>query len=417
MNVARFASRNARAILLGVVLLTAAGFYSMGSLPSSIYPEVEFPRIVIVAKAGDLSPGLMQLSVTRPLEEAARSVLGVRRVRSKTIRGATEISVLFNPDADMKYALQLMQGKTDEVKGGLPAGTQMQVERMTPSLFPIFMINLTGGIPARDLRDVAEFDLRPLLSRVPGVANVEVLASEEREISVIVDPERLNAARLTIDQVAEALTATNQVNSVGRLAKDYRQYLVLATAQLTALDDVRNVVVAFRQQTPIYVRDVAQVREGVTDPTLLVAGDGKPAALISVARQIHGNIIDVVDGARAAIQGYSASLPPTVRWKVVYDLAEFVKSAVVQRARRHHHRRPARHPGAHGVPARLAHHLHRGHVAAAHAGRHLLDPAAVQRDDRPDVARRPGHRDRSGHRRRDRHRREHPPAPRPRARA
>ncbi len=328
MNVARFASRNARAILLGVVLLTAAGFYSMGSLPSSIYPEVEFPRIVIVAKAGDLSPRLMQLSVTRPLEEAARSVLGVRRVRSKTIRGATEISVLFNPDADMKYALQLMQGKTDEVKGDLPAGTQLQVERMTPSLFPIFMLNLTGGIPARDLRDLAEFEVRPLLSRVPGVANVEVLASEEREISVVVDPERLNAAKLTIDQVAEALKATNQVNSVGRLAKDYRQYLVLATAELTTLDDVRNVVVAFRQQTPVYVRDVADVREGVTDRTLLVAGDGKPAALVSVARQIHGNIIDVVDGARAAIQGYSASLPPTVHWKVVYDLAEFVKSAV-----------------------------------------------------------------------------------------
>jgi CzcA family heavy metal efflux pump len=328
MNVARFASRNARAILLGVVLLTAAGFYSMGSLPSSIYPEVEFPRIVIVAKAGDLSPGLMQLSVTRPLEEAARSVLGARRVRSKTIRGATEISVFFNPDTDMKYALQLMQGKTDEVKSSLPAGTEMQVERMTPSLFPIFMINLTGGIPARDLRDLAEFDIRPLLSRVPGVANVEVLASEQREISVIVDPERLNAAKLTIDQVAEALKATNQVNSVGRLAKDYRQYLVLATAQLMTLDDVRNVVVAFRQQTPIYLRDVAEAREGVTDPTLLVSGDGKPAALVSVARQIRGNIIDVVDGARAAIQGYSASLPPTVRWKVVYDLAEFVRSAV-----------------------------------------------------------------------------------------
>jgi CzcA family heavy metal efflux pump len=328
MNVARFASRNARAILLGVVLLTAAGFYSMGSLPSSIYPEVEFPRIVIVAKAGDLSPGLMQLSVTRPLEEAARSVLGVRRVRSKTIRGATEISVIFNPDADMKYALQLMQGKTDEVKGDLPAGTVLQVERMTPSLFPIFMLNLTGGIPARDLRDLAEFDVRPLLSRVPGVANVEVLASQEREISVIVDPERLNADRLSIDQVAEALKATNQVNSVGRLAKDYRQYLVLATAELTTIDAVRNVVVAFRQQTPIYVRDVAEVREGVTDPTLLVTGDGKPAALISVARQIHGNIIDVVDGARAAIEAYSTSLPPTVRWKVVYDLAEFVRSAV-----------------------------------------------------------------------------------------
>lgn len=328
MNVARFGSRNARAILLGVVLLTAAGFYSMFSLPSSIYPEVEFPRIVIVARSGDLSPRLMQLAVTRPLEEAARAVLGVRRVRSKTIRGATEISALFNPDADMRYAVQLMQGKVDEVKPTLPAGTELQVERMTPSLFPIFMINLTGRIPTRDLRDLAEFEVRPLLSRVPGVANVEVLASEEREISVLVDPERLSAAKLTIDQVAAALAATNQVNSVGRLAKDYRQYLVLATAELISLDDVRNVVVAFRQQTPVYLRDVAEVREGVIDKTTLVSGDGQPAALVSVARQIHGNIIDVVDGARSAIEGYRSSLPPTVRWKVVYDLAEFVKSAV-----------------------------------------------------------------------------------------
>ena len=117
----------------------------MTTLPSSIYPEVEFPRIVIVAKAGDLSPRLMQLAVTRPLEEAARTVLGVRRVRSKTIRGAREISVLFNPDADMPYALQLMQGKTDEVKATLPAGTEVAVERMTPSLFPIFSFNLTGS--------------------------------------------------------------------------------------------------------------------------------------------------------------------------------------------------------------------------------------------------------------------------------
>jgi CzcA family heavy metal efflux pump len=328
MNVAAFARRNARAIVLGVVLLTAAGFYSMGSLPSSIYPEVEFPRIVIVARSGDLSPRLMQLSVTRPLEEAARAVLGVRRVRSRTIRGATEISVLFNPDADMRYGLQLMQGKVDEIKGALPERTELQVERMTPSLFPMFMINVTGGVPATDLRDLAEFDLRPLLSRVPGVSNVEVLASEEREISVLVDPQRLAAARLTIEQVADALKATNQVNSVGRLAKDYSQYLVLATSELASLDQVRDVVVAFKEQTPIYLRDLAEVREGVVDRTVLVSGDGKPAALVSVSRQIGGNIIDVADGARAAIERHTPALPPMVHWKVVYDLAEFVKSAV-----------------------------------------------------------------------------------------
>jgi CzcA family heavy metal efflux pump len=328
MNVARFASRNSRVILLGIVLLTAAGLWAMTALPSGIYPEVEFPRIVIVSKAGDLSPRLVQLAVTRPLEEAARTVLGARRVTSKTIRGACEISVLFNPETDMPYALQLAQGKIDEVKTSLPPGATVAVERMTPSLFPIFSFNVTGAIPPADLRDLAEFELRPLLSRVQGVANVEVLASEEREISVIVDASRLNAAKLTIDQVAEALKATNIVTAVGRLPKDYLQYLVLSTAELTSLDDVRKVVVAFRGQTPVYVGDVAEVRDGVIDRTTLISGSGKPAAVVSVARQIRGNILAIVDGAKAALNEYRPALPPSVRLTVVYDLADFVRNAV-----------------------------------------------------------------------------------------
>ena len=160
------------------------------------------------------------------------------------------------------------------------------------------------------------------------MANVEVLASEEREISVIVDPARLNAAKLTIDQVAEALRATNVVTAVGRLPKDYLQYLVLSTAELNGLEDVRKVVVAFREQTPVYVGDIAEVREGVIDRTTLISGGGKPAAVVSVARQIRGNILAVVDGAKAALNGYRASLPPSVQLTVVYDLAEFVRNAV-----------------------------------------------------------------------------------------
>ena len=160
----------------------------------------------------------MTVGVTRPLEEAARGVLGARRVRSKTIRGATEISVLFNPDADMQQALQLMQGQVDEARQSLPPQTEIVVERMTPTVFPILSFNLTGQLPAVDLADIARFDLRPLLSRIPGVGRVDVAATDQREVSVIVNPERLNAAKLTLDQVREALTASNQVASVGRLS-------------------------------------------------------------------------------------------------------------------------------------------------------------------------------------------------------
>ena len=328
MNVAHFARTNARVIVFGVVFITLAGLYSITALPSGIYPEVEFPRIAIIAHSGDLAPRIMLVAVTRPLEEAAREVLGVRRVRSRTIRGATEISVIFNPDADMPYALQLMQGKVDEVRPDLPAGTKMCVERMTPSLFPMMSFNITGDLPAADLRDIAMFQIRPLLSRIPGVSRVDVSATDEREFSVIVDPNKLNAVKLTIDQVSEALKNANKVTSVGRLPKDYQQYLVLATGELKSLDDVRHVVVAFRQQTPVYVGDVADVREGVVDRTTLITGNGLPAANINVARQIRGNILDIANGVEQTLRNNLPSLPPAIRITKVYDLAAFVVDAV-----------------------------------------------------------------------------------------
>jgi CzcA family heavy metal efflux pump len=328
MNVARFARLNARVILLGVFLITLAGAYSMTVLPSGIYPEVEFPRIVVVAQSGDLSPRLMMLAVTRPLEEAAREVLGVRRVRSRTIRGATQLSVLFNPDADMRYALQLMQGKVEEARANMPAATRIRVERMTPAFFPMMEFNVTGDLPPADIRDVAMFQLRPLLSRIDGISRVDVSATDEREVSVIVDPTRLSAVRVTLDQVSDALKNTNQIVSVGRLPKDYKQYLVLATGELATLDDIRRVVVAFRNQTPVYVGDIAEVREGVVDRTTLITGNGQPAAVISIARQIRGNILAIARGVEQTLRENARSLPPAIRIAKVYDLAAFVADAV-----------------------------------------------------------------------------------------
>jgi CzcA family heavy metal efflux pump len=328
MRIAGFAAHHARAIIFGVAFVTLAGVYALSVLPSGIYPEAEFPRIAIIAHSGDLSPQMMTVSVTRPLEEAARGVLGSRRVRSKTIRGATEISVLFNPDADMQQGLQLMQGKIDEVRQGLPAQTEIVVERMTPTVFPILSYNLTGHMPAVDLADIARFDLRPLLSRIPGVGRVDVAATDEREVSVIVDPARLNAARLTLEQVQDALKASNQVASVGRLPRDHRQFLVLSTSELTDLDDVRHVVVAFREQSPVYVGDVAEVREGTVDRTTLISGSGEPAAVVNVARQIGGNIIQIADDVEQTLKEEARSLPPALRISKVYDLATFVRDSV-----------------------------------------------------------------------------------------
>lgn len=328
MNVVAFCRRNAYALYLLTAFLTVAGFVAVFRLPSNIYPELNFPRIVILAHSGDLAPETMLLNVTRPLEEAASAVQGFRRVRSKTIRGNTEISVLFNPDMDMQYALQLVQARTGEVRSSLPADAEIQVERMSPAVFPVLSLILNGNVPDADLHDDAFYILRPDFSRVPGAGLIQVQATDTREVSVIVDPQRMLAHHLSLLEISAELKATNQVNSVGRLSKDYLQYLVLTTGQFASLDDIRGTVVAIENGVPIRVRDVAEVRDGVEDRRTLITGNGQPAALINISRQIGGNILQLAADIKAQIRNLGSAIPKTLRISVVYDLAEFVSDSI-----------------------------------------------------------------------------------------
>ncbi len=328
MNVVRFCRQNRYAVFLLTAFLIVAGLLAAIGLPSNIYPELNFPRILVLAHSGDLAPESMLLNVTRPLEEAAGTVQGARRVRSKTIRGATEIAVLFNPDTDMQYALQLMQARVSEARSALPPSTDVEVERVTPTLFPVLSLILSGDVPSADLRDYAYYVLRPMFSRVQGVGRVEVQASDTREVSAIVDPQKMLAHRLSLVDVADRLRATNQVTSVGRLQKDYAQYLVLTTGQFTNLDEIRNTVVAIEGQVPIRLRDIAEVRDGVEDRRTLITGNGRPAALVNVSAQIGANVLQLASQVKAIAGNPGAALPSTLRLAVVYDLAEFVTGAI-----------------------------------------------------------------------------------------
>jgi CzcA family heavy metal efflux pump len=328
MNIVAFCRRNSYALYLLTAFLTIAGCVAVFQLPSNIYPELNFPRIVILAHSGDLSPETMLLTVTRPLEESASTVQGFRRVRSKTIRGNTEISVLFNPDMDMQYALQLVQARTGEVRSLLPADAEIQVESISPAVFPVLSLILNGNVPDADLHDDAFYILRPDFSRVPGVGLIQVQATDTREVSVIVDPQKMLAHRLSLLDISAELKATNQVNSVGRLSKDYLQYLVLTTGQFATLDDIRGTVVAIENGVPIRVRDVAEVRDGVEDRRTLITGNGQPAALINISRQIGGNILQLASDIKGQIRNLGSAIPKTLRISVVYDLAEFVSESI-----------------------------------------------------------------------------------------
>jgi CzcA family heavy metal efflux pump len=328
MSAASVALHHSRAAALLAAALVVAGIISAYSLPSSIYPPLQFPRIVIIAKSGTLPAQSMMLTVTRPLEQAALEVPGIRRVRSRSIRGATEISAQFDPATDMVLALQMVQNRVAEIRGELPADTELQVERLTPAVFPVFILALTGTLPTADLNDYAVYVMRPALARVPGTGAIEVLASDTREIEVILDPLRLNGAGLTVTDVSEKLRTQNQLLPVGRFAESGQQHLALASGQWTSIDQIGASPIIVKDGSTIRVNDLGKVVPGTPDRTLLVTGNGRDAVSISISQQIGANILALKAGIEQTLNDLAHSLPAGLKVTKVYDLAEFVASAI-----------------------------------------------------------------------------------------
>src|SRR5438445_4725392 len=231
MSLSRFATQHIKAILFVTGVICAIGAGLIGSFPVAILPEVTFPRLGVIAESGDRAARMMMAGVTRPIEEGIATVAGVTRMRSKTQRGATEISVDFTWGTEMLSALQLVNTKVNEARPQLPPDTDISVERMNPTVFPILGLSLQArGLSQSDLWTLATYTLRPLLARVPGVARVVVQGGRVPEIAVTVNPQRLAAYRLSLPDVEQALTQTDVVRSVGRMVLQFLQYEGLVTA-------------------------------------------------------------------------------------------------------------------------------------------------------------------------------------------
>lgn len=316
-------SAQRRFVYLTVALLSAAGIWGAFALPSAIYPELQFARITIVAQGTSLGARQQLFSVTRPIEEAVSIVPGVVRVQSRTIRGASEINILFSPSTEMVDALQQVRARVTQVEAELPGGMEIVTERQVPSLFPILSYNVEGGDPAT-LYDIARYQIKPVFSRAPGVGRVDVLGNDQREIEVVADPGKLAAQGMTYEDLATAIEQGTSVAAVGRMPANYKQYLIVSATEAHSVDDIANVVIG----RGLRVRDVATVTPGTEDHVRIIAGDGKPVAQINVTRQVGGNALAVADSIAAMAADLGPALPPGVRLKLVYDQAELVKDAV-----------------------------------------------------------------------------------------
>src|SRR5436190_4600601 len=257
LNLAAKARPYFGAVVLTCALLTAGGVYSATRMPSGVYPEVTFPRIAVVARVPDWDVAKMEVKVTRPLEEAVSTVLGVAQVRSKTIRGGSEISIDFNPGTDMRQAETLTWNRIGAKRSELPPNADLTVEQMTPSVFPILSLVLTGGDSPAQLRDYAFYELAPLIKTIPDVLYANVAGGDVREIEVICRPDDLLAHGLSAADLADQIGQLTPLQPVGRVGNQPLAFQLIVNNQAEKARQIANLVITTRKDQPIRVRDVA----------------------------------------------------------------------------------------------------------------------------------------------------------------
>jgi CzcA family heavy metal efflux pump len=321
--------RYAVVVWLSTCLLVVLGAACAFGMPSGIYPEIEFPRVVVVARSGGAPPDVFLTQVTRPLEQALTSTLGLERIRSKTIRGATEIALQFTADTDMWRALQMVESKVTEARGALPADSEIVVEKVTTGSFPVVTFNVSGALDPRELRELAELVVRPVLANVPGVGRIEVVGGDVREYEVILDPKAAAALKLNPEDVARELRSGSSLHAVGRVQQGQQLVTVLGDAQPRTLAELRDIPVATSAAGSIIpLGAIAEVVEGAEDRTVRVGGPRGNTVALSVARLPFASTPEVVDSAIAAIAALKPSLPPGAVIEPVYDQASLVRAAM-----------------------------------------------------------------------------------------
>jgi hydrophobe/amphiphile efflux-1 (HAE1) family protein len=330
MTLAGLISEQKRAVLVVIALLCAAGLYAAWRLPIAIFPSTDFPRIVITLDNGVVPAQQTLVSVTRPVEEAMNGIPGITRIRSITARGSCEIDLFFDWSVDIKQSLQLVQARLSQLTSTLPPTAELRrVDRLTFAVFPVAGYSLTSETrdPA-SLRDIANNVIRARLARLPGVATINIAGGQVREYQAMIDPERLAAHSVSVQQVVDAVKNSNIIASPGLIEENHQLELALVSGQAVTPGELNGIVVAIVNNAPVMLSDVATIGTGFELQYTIVTADARPAVLINVDRQPDANTVTVVDEVNAELAAVRPQLPKDVRVVPYYDQSLLVRESM-----------------------------------------------------------------------------------------
>jgi CzcA family heavy metal efflux pump len=323
-------ARNTRTIFFLAAILTAAGIYLAVQVPIAVFPETSFPRVVIGVDNGVMPVEQMEVTVTRPIEDAVNSVPGLQTVRSTTSRGSAEISLFFDWNLDMVRQLQLVDAALSRVQQTLPASARITTNRLTFATFPILGYSLTSDtVPQTRLWEIATYQLKPPLNRVAGVSTVVVQGGQVPEFHVVPNLAAMTASGVTITDLLNTIQTSNIVDSPGLYEENHQLILGLVGAQVHDADALSQLIVKTTAVgAPVRIADVASIESSVLPVYTTVTANGKPAVLINIARQPASNTVAVADAVATQIQELKKNLPPGVKIAPFYDQSQLVRNSI-----------------------------------------------------------------------------------------
>ncbi len=323
-------SRSVHTILFLAFALTAAGIYAFFRTPIAVFPETNFPRIVIGVDNGVMPVEQMQVTITKPIEDAMNSVPGLLTVRSTTSRGSADVSLFFDWSVNMFQTLQLVDAALSQAQQTLPSTAKITTNRLTFATFPILGYSVTSHtLSQSQLWELATYTLKPPLNRVPGVSTVVIQGGAVPEYHVVPNTARLQATGVTVLDLANAIQAANIVDSPGLYEQDHQLVLALVGAQAHDIEGLEQLAVKTTASgAPVRVGDVATVEPGVMPVYTAVRSNDQPAVLLNIARQPSSNTVAVADAVSTTVAQLTAKLPASVIIQPFYDQSQIVRESI-----------------------------------------------------------------------------------------
>ncbi len=322
--------RWARSIFFFTIVLAVAGIFLAFRIPIAVFPQTNFPRVIIGVDNGVMPVEQMEVTITRPIEDAINSVPGLVTVRSITSRGSADVSLYFNWNVDMFRTLQLVNAALSRVQQELPSTAVITSNRLTFATFPILGYALTSNTVSQTrLWELATYELKPPLNRLDGVSTVTVQGGQVPEYHIVPNTAKLISAQIAIPDIVNAIQQTNLLQSPGLYEANHQLILGLVGDQASNLAQLAQISVkSTASGVPIHLSDIAQVVPATKPVYTIVTSDGQPAVLLNIARQPDSNTVAVANEVAAEMTQLRKDLPAGVTISPFYDQSHLVRDSI-----------------------------------------------------------------------------------------